>query len=176
MIDENGTPASPEEVEVEEVATEKVEEEQQEGESVEEYKARLTKAEELAENYKKRAEKAEKAAKSAKVPSQDGLAENDIIFLAKTDIHDDDIRDVVKWARNDGVSVKEAFNAYKPILDARKEERNTALATNTKGSARGTSKVSGEDILRKAQSTGEVPDTDEGMMKLAEARFMAGKK
>jgi len=156
-----------------ETEVEEEESDEQEEESVEELKRRLTKAEELAQNQKLRAEKAERKAKGS-TEIKEGLSDTDILFLAKTNIHDDDVSDVIRWAKNDGISVKEAYAQFKPILDTRTEERTSASVTHTKGGARGTNKVSGEDLLRKAERTGEVPDTDEGMMALATARRLAG--
>ena len=73
------------------------------------------------------------------------------------------------------ISIKEAYNRYKPVLDVRTEERTTAQVTNTKGGARGTNKISGEELLLKAERGAGVPDTDEGMKALAEARYKAGR-
>lgn len=178
MIEETGTPASTEETTEEETQVETSEEttetpEQESGESVEEYKARLQKAEELAENYKKRAEKAEKKAKET--PQASDLSQQDIIFLAKTDIHEDDIPEVTEWARFKKISVKEAYEQLKPKLAVEAEHRKTEAATQT-SSPRGVKPVSGEDILAKAEKTGEIPETEEGMRKLQEARLARFKK
>lgn len=154
----------------EQVATEG---EAQPTESVEELRAKLVKAEEIAENQKRRAEKAEKKAKETR--ATEGLATNDVLYLAKTDIDSNDIDDVVEYASKMGVSVKDAHDFYRPILNARAEERRTANATNTGGSARGTVTVKGEDLLLKAERTGEVPEDTDGMLKLAQAR-LSGKR
>lgn len=141
--------------------------EQEQGESVEEIKARLAKAEELAENYKKRAEKAER--NKPKVETK-GLADKDVIFLAKADIHQDDVDEVVSYAQKMGVSVAEAHKFYTPILKERAEFRQTAAATQTRG-GRGSKPTTGEDLLSKAEKTGEIPNTDEGMAALVQARM-----
>lgn len=177
MTEENGTPTSTEEeVTTEEETEETPEEETPEEESVEDLKARLAKLEEERENQKKRAEKAEKAAKQAKSSTQtEGISSTDLLFLAKSDIHDDDIDELQKLAKSSGVSLKEAYGKYKPYFDTMNEQRKSAEATHTQGGARGSKKVSGEDLLRKAEKTGEVPETDDGMRALAEARFKAGR-
>lgn len=144
--------------------------EHQEGETKEEfterekqYYARIKKLEtELKEAKSQKAE-------APKTQSND-LSQTDLIFLAKADIHDDDINDVVKWAKNNGMSVKEAYQQFKPVLDTRAQERQTAQATATKG-ARGVKPKTGEDLLQKARQTGEVPETSEGMRDIIRARI-----
>lgn len=134
------------------------------------------KAEASSQNFE-RAKKAEAELKEAraklevKAPSnQDGLSTKDVVYLAKADIHADDVDDVLTYAKKMGVSVSEAHKFFKPILSERAEERKTASASHTKGGARGNSKVSGEELLRKAETTGEVPETAEGMQSVFEAR------
>jgi len=161
-----------EENEASETSYENDNDEQEQGESVEEYKARLAKAEELARNYKIRAEKAEKLAKSTNftgdtaTKKEGELSTPDVIFLAKTDIHDDDMEDVLKHAKLHKVSMKEAYSFLKPILDVRKEQRQTSQATHTRGSARGSSKISDETLLENAKR-GKLPDNDADMLRLA---------
>jgi len=138
--------------------------------------AELKKKAELAENYKKRAEKAENENKefkkaSKKAPSQDELTSRDVLYLAKADIHDDDLQEVLDWARFKGVTVADAHKQLKPSLDMRQQERLTQLATQAGRSMRGSNKTSGEDMLRKAEKTGEIPDTEDGLRALAEARL-----
>lgn len=128
---------------------------------------KLRKQAELAENYRIRAEKAEKKLKETPVPKEapkekqekKGLSDEDLIYIARTDIHDEDLPEVREYAEWKGVSIREAHLKMKPILDERAEERRTAEATNTK-SPRGTSKVSGEKILADAQR-GKLPDADD---------------
>lgn len=134
-------------------------------------RAKAAKAEELEEKNKQLYERAKKAEK-AKAPSkEDGLSPVDIIYLAKVDIHDEDLPEVLEYAKKMGVSVKDAHAHYKPILAEKAEERKTASATQTKGGARGSSKTTGADLLARAERTGELPDTDEGMRALAQARL-----
>ena len=110
-----------------------------------ELSASSKKNEELAGNYKTRAEKAEKGeGKKPKVNADEKheLSQKDVIFLAKTDVHEDDFDDVVATAKEKGISVKEAHDYMKPILDSRADKRKTAEATNTKAARRGNKKVS----------------------------------
>jgi hypothetical protein len=160
----------------EEETTEEAQEEKQE-ESVDDLKALLAKAEEERENQKKRAEKAEKLAKQNKPTAKEEgtLSTTDVLYLAKSDVHDDDIEYLTTLAKNNKLSLKEAHAQFKPLLDVRNEERKTADATQT-GSGRGKKPATGEEYLRKAQETGEVPTTDKGMQELILARQNRFKK
>lgn len=139
----------------------------------------LQKEREARKNQEIRAKKAEDELKRLKAeeekrrsaPSKDNLSTRDVVFLAKTDIHDDDIAEVIEYAQLRKIPVSDAYKFMKPILDVRTEERKTALATQTKGGQRGISKTNPTDILRKAESTGEVPETTEGMQDLFRARM-----
>lgn len=129
---------------------------------------RATKAEELANNYKTRAEKAEQAAKE-KEP-KDGLETKDVLYLAKTDIHDDDMPELLDYSKKMGVSVQKAHEFMKPILAVRAEERRTAAATQTRGGPRGASKSVPAEVLAEAERGAEVEGTDENMRAIFKAR------
>ena len=128
------------------------------------------------EKFKAMQEKAIKFDESLKKPKVIPVATNkatngelsttDILYVAKADIHEDDMEDVLKHAKLHNVSVKEAHNFLKPILDVRKEQRNTSQATHTRGSARGSSKISDETLLENAKR-GKLPDNDADMLRLA---------
>jgi hypothetical protein len=109
-------------------------------------------------------------------PSQDGLSNKDVLFLAKADIHEDDLDDVIDYARLKKIPVAEAHKFMKPILAERAEERRTAAATRTGSGARGASKATGDDLLRKADQSGEVPESDDGIKALVEARLARKKQ
>lgn len=120
-----------------------------------------------------RAKKAEELAKGKVEPSQDNnLSTKDQLALVQANVSVDDLDEVVRISKVLGLSVADSLqdSTMKTILEARAEERRTAAATITRGGARGTN-VTAEDILRKAETTGEVPTTDEGMKQLAEARM-----
>lgn len=158
-----------------EVVTEEVEALEEETEDVEALKvknkqlyARAKKAEGFVEVDGKWVKKPAEA----KAPLQNlTLSVKDQAFLAKVDIHDDDFDEVLELAALKKISVREAHEFMKPILDQRTEERKTAAATQTGRSARGSAKTSGEDLLKQAEKTGEFPETDAGMRELAEARL-----
>lgn len=113
-----------------------------------------------------------KAQAPATEPSQDvTLSPKDVIALSK--VHDDDIDQVMEWAKFKGVSIAEALKdqTLSQILNVNEETRKTALATQTGRSGRASSKVSGEDLLRKAEQTGEIPTTEEGMAEIIRAKM-----
>lgn len=132
-----------------------------------------TKAKELANNYKIRAEKAENALKDKGGQVQkDEFTPQEIIALGR--LHEDDVDRVLRWAKANGQKINEALkdDDLKTILQKREEERKTAVATQTKGGARGSAKVSHDDLLQKA-ANGELPESEADINKLAEARLLA---
>lgn len=128
------------------------------------------KAKELAENYKIRAEKAEKSPKAEK----SDLSSSDLYALMNAKVPEEDISEVSDYAKLKKVSIAEALKAsvVKTILAERAEERATATATATGAQRRTTSKVSDETVLENA-SKGQVPDDDDGIDRLTEARLNA---
>ncbi len=138
---------------------------------------KLAKATELAENYKIRAEKAEAESKKLKVevpeeketpikPKEEDTPKKSEYSLqdirALSDVHDDDVDEVVDYAKSKGITVAEAKKTtmIQSFLENTKGERKTADATNTGKGKQGSSKVSGKSLLRKAQETGEIPESD----------------
>lgn len=101
------------------------------------------------------------------------LPSEDIIYLSKADIHEDDIKEVVNYAKKMGLGVKEAHAFYKPILKERAEMRKTAEVSNTGTSRRSTSKPSDADLLKKAQE-GELPEDPDEIARIM--RVKSGKK
>jgi hypothetical protein len=152
--------------------------ETQEEESVEEIKARLAKAEELANNYKIRAEKAEKKSKTETKPtSNSDLSGLDIFALTKANVDSEDVEEVVNWAKYKGVPVSEALksNELNAILNVRKDMRVTANASNTGASRRQTGKLSDEALLNQARS-GKMPESEEDLDRLVRLKTFGGKK
>lgn len=134
--------------------------------------ADLKKAKELADNYKVRAEKAEKQLKipAKKDDKQGDMSLKDIRSLS--DVHDDDVDDILDYAKYKGLSIAEAKKtpAMIAILKAKEEDRKTALATNTGGGRRGTAQLSDERVLQDFEQ-GKVSENDDDIARLAEARF-----
>jgi hypothetical protein len=112
-----------------------------------------------------------KKTKTEKTVDTGNLSQTDLLALAKLDIHEDDLDDVIKWAKNDGVSVREAYTSYKPMLDTRSQQRQTAQATEVK-SARGKKPETNEAIIEKA-SSGDLKPTEENIAALVKARHQA---
>lgn len=105
--------------------------------------------------------------------SQGNLTPMDVLVIQQAGVHMDDLEMVTEFAAFKKVSIADALKdeTLKGIINTRTEERKTASATITgRGNARGTSDTSGEDLLRQAETTGEVPTTTEGMNKLFMAR------
>jgi hypothetical protein len=146
-------------------------------ESVEEVKAQLAKAKELADNYKVRAEKAEKKAKEAPKEKEPSLSTQDLIALMNAKVNEDDISEVEDYARFKKISIKEALktSTIKTFLAEREEQRNVAAATNVSAARRSPSRISEETLISKA-SKGELPESDDEIKRLAEARISARKK
>ena len=141
--------------------------------------AELAKEAELANNYKVRAEKAEALAKQLKIKPEEKpespktpepLSLKDIRALQ--DVHDDDVDQVTEYAKFKNISVAEAkkLPEMQALLRTKQEERETAAATNTGGGKRTTSKNTPEAILERAEA-GELPEDDEGIKALSEARL-----
>lgn len=101
------------------------------------------------------------------------LSTKEVLALTESKISSEDYDEVVRVSKILGKSVSEALKdkTLISILAERAEERRTANATQTRGGARGTSTTSGASSLEKAEKTGEVPTTDEGMREMAEARL-----
>ena len=143
------------------------------------------KALEAYQSQRDRAKKAEIAAKPVKhvetetpikpeekdTPKKPDFSLQDIRALS--DVHDDDVDSVVDWAKFKKISVAEAKKApeIQNLLRTKKEERKTAEATSTGKGKRGSSKVSGQDLLKRFDQTGEMPESDEDMDKFVEARM-----
>ena len=90
-------------------------------------------------------------------------------------VHIDDIDEVVEWAKSkyDGdVSKALGDSKLKAVLSVNEEERTTNDATNTSKSRKGTGQVSPEKLLKDFEK-GILPESDEDMEKLAQARLKA---
>lgn len=128
---------------------------------VEALKAELTKAKEYGENQKIRAEKAEKKAKEAPETTETKfeLSQTDVLAIARSDVHEEDIERVTKFAQMEGISVKDALghDDMKAILERRAEARKVAAASNTDTAKTGSAGVTGEGLLKDA-ANGKLPD------------------
>jgi len=170
---------SPEELEEIKASIRKAEEEARAASEAEAKKKEeeYAKAKELAENYKIRAEKAEKALKGKREDGGDTpkneLSQSDLITLIRADVPEEDFEEVISYAQFKKISVKEALKSsvVRTILSERKEERETAQATSTGNKRKGTHTPSGKELLANARKSGELPESDEDIRKLAAAQF-----
>lgn len=165
------------EIEVEETTEtndEEVEEttDEEEGEDVQSELERLRK-----ENHTLKIQKGKLKAKQERntvVPDAKTaeLSQADILALAKSDIHEDDIDRVTKFAKMEGITVKDALanEDMQAILERRAEGRKVAAASNTGGSAPSSADISGDALLANARQ-GKMPDAKD-----LDALFAAEKK
>lgn len=128
-------------------------------------KSEKEKADELATNYKTRAEKAEKGKKGDdetpnKPSKEEGeLSRKDWLKLAKADVHEEDIEEVVEYATFKKISVADALKSsvVKQIIADKAEARKTAEATARKGGGPVSGKKSDGQVLKDARE-GNVPE------------------
>lgn len=165
-----------ENTETTEETTDTTEETQEE--SVEELKARLAKAEEIAKNQRIRAEKAEKAVKPEKkqeVSTDYKMTDEDFLAVIENKVPRQYLGEVKEYAQLKKISLAKALETplMKIHLKNLAETDQTAQAANVKRSARGTGKVSGDSLLDKALSSGTLPDSDDDMRALSIARLQA---
>ncbi len=150
-----------------------------EEEDTTDWKAKALKAEELYENQRIRAEKAEKLAKAVKSepttkqsPKSAGeISTQDLYALIDAKVPQEDINEVKEIANLKGITIAEALksNIVKAILSDNAEMRRTAQASNVGTARRTTGKVSDDVLLSKA-SKGELPESDEDLQRLINAR------
>lgn len=134
--------------------------------------ADMSKAKELADNYKVRAEKAEKQLKTApKQEQKENYSLQDIKALA--DVHDDDVAEITEYAKFKGISIAEArkSNIIIASLKEKQEIRQSAIASATGKAPRGGTANSGQAFLARLEAKGELPESEEDMGRLAQARF-----
>lgn len=142
---------------------------------VETLKKQLAEKEEQNKKLFERAKQAEALAKQLKKPEEKETPKNELNLKdirALQDVHDDDVDQITDYAKFKGVSVAEAkkLPEMQALLRTREEERTTAQATNTGGGRKATSKDTHEAILERAEA-GQLPEDDEGIKKLSEARL-----
>ena len=155
--------------ETEETTEEKTPEKKPKKKSTDELKSALAQK----EHWRKKAEVAEakivesKEAKVEETPKN--LSQEDLLSLVE--VHKDDRSEVTDYAKFKNISVEEALKSdvIKTTLREKAEERKTADATDTGKSRRGSSKTSGEDLLKKAEEKDELPESDDDLSKMLDA-------
>lgn len=124
-----------------------------------------------------RAKKAEAELKLLREQPKDeklsgSLSTDDVLYLAKADVHEADTQMVVEYSKKMGVSIKEAHGFLRPVLKERAEERATALASQTR-TTRTASKVGDSELLSNYNQGKWVPKTDQDFERLAAAEMEA---
>jgi hypothetical protein len=144
---------------------EETQEDSQENDEVEKLRAEAEKFKQEARNQKIRAEKAERASKSSASPD---LTPTDIYALLKADVEEEDFQEVVDYARLKGVPIKDALKSsvVQGIITEKKEERKTAEATATGNKRSRPKPPTGDELLNRVRTTGEVPERDEDIQAL----------
>lgn len=94
-----------------------------------------------------------------KLEDKKDLSTKDIIAITNAKLYEDDIDDVVEYAKFKNITVAEALKSQvvKATLAEKAEIRKTAEATSTTVTRKGTTQISGRDILNKANK-GEFPE------------------
>lgn len=97
------------------------------------------------------------------------LSQADLIFIAKTDIHQEDITELVEYAKFKNIPLADAFKdgIMQGILAGKAEARKVAEGTNTGGGKRGNAKVSDESLLENARK-GKMPESDADLSRLTQ--------
>lgn len=173
IIDSEETNEDELELETEESTEEPVSEGENEGETTEKPKetpeAKRARLKRQLEQLDKKHGFKDAEVKPVSKPGE--LSPKDVLVLAKADIHEDDIEDVVKWAKFEGISVSEALRSdhIKALTSTRAEQRKTAEATHTGTARRSSQKLTDEALLESA-SSGKIPESDEEIARLIKAK------
>lgn len=96
------------------------------------------------------------------------LSQSDLITLVKSNIHEEDITEVIGYAKFRGISLKDALESdvVKNLLKTKSEFRTSAETANVKKTGTATGKVSDDELLSNAKK-GILPKSDEDMQRLA---------
>lgn len=125
------------------------------------------------DHWKKKATapKDEKPVAKKEEVSDAKFSTKDYLALAKANIEADDIDEVSEYAALKKISLSDALKSplVKAILKEKSEQRQASLATNVSTGKRSVSKASEEQLIEKA-SKGEMPESDEDMLRLVKAR------
>lgn len=141
-------------------------EEPEESDNTEKLSALEKKVKEL-EAQKKHWQK--KATTKSEPKTDEGLSQKDLYALMANKVHEDDIDEVVEYAKLKNISVKEALNStlVKTILKEQEEKRQTANLTETKTSRKTATEKTADEIIAKARK-GEMPENEKDMVKMFE--------
>lgn len=98
------------------------------------------------------------------------ITKTELFSLVKANVPDEDVNEVVIYARSHKISVTDALKTaeVKAILGVKNDYRKTAEAANTRTSRYATSKISDDTLINNA-SKGIMPDDEEGITRLIQA-------
>lgn len=130
----------------------------------------------LAQHEKKFGFKEEGDKPEPKKKKEAELSFKDTLAIAKADVHEDDLDEVIEFAKFKGMSVADALKSekLKAMISVNKEHRTSADVANTASARRGSAKISDDVLLDKA-AKGEMPDSDadiQRLLKLKQAQSM----
>lgn len=99
---------------------------------------------------------------------KDGLTQADLITVIKNDIPEEDLPEVLSFAKFKGITVAEALKSpiIKTMLAENAEARNVAEGSNTTGGRRGSGRLSDQALLDNA-AKGILPDSKDDMARLS---------
>jgi hypothetical protein len=104
----------------------------------------------------------------------ENLSQSDVITIIRNNIPDEDIPDIVEYAKLKNISISEALktNVVKSILADKAEARKVAEGTATGATRRGSGKMSDDSLLENANN-GKLPESDDDIKRLVELRRKA---
>ena len=103
---------------------------------------------------------------------EEALSTKDVLYLAKADVHEDDVNEVLEWAKFKNISVSDAHKQLTATLQVRAEQRKSAETANISNVRRGPTTVTGDKLLENAKA-GKLPDNDDDIAKLMHAKLRA---
>lgn len=138
---------------------------EEEDDSIDEIKDRLAQLEKENKTLKIQKLKTKAKKPEAKAESSE-LTQHDLYALMANKVHEDDIDEVVAYARLKNIDIKDALksNVVKTILRDSEEVRQTNQVANTKTSRKAPQERTVDQIMQKIQK-GELPDNPEDMVK-----------
>jgi len=100
--------------------------------------------------------------------TETSLSQKDLITLMKSNIAEDDVEEVLNYAKFRNMSLKDTLESdvIKNLLKVKEEFRASADATHTGTTAKSKGQVSDDDLLLNAKK-GLMPTTDADMQRLA---------
>lgn len=103
---------------------------------------------------------------------KDGLSSQDVITIVKNNVPEEDIDEIVEYAKFKKISLSDALkdNVVKTILADNAEKRKVADGANTDGGKRGSGRLSDEALLSNA-SKGVLPSSAEDMTRLTKLKL-----